>query len=213
MDLSGIKNIIFDLGGVILDIDVVRTIQGFEGFGLVGISDASIVHSSYPFLEKYETGRISTEDFRNELRKAAGTAVADESIDAVWNDMLVGFEPQKIDLLRSLRPQYRLFLLSNTNAMHEVMYNKMLREATGVDNLSELFDAVFYSHRINMRKPDREIFEHVLKTASLVPEETLFIDDSRVHIESASQLGIVCYHLAPGDSLLTFFAGQKGAKA
>ena len=205
MELSGIKNIIFDLGGVILDIDVSRTIKGFKRIGLGEISDASIAHSSFPFLEKYETGKISTEEFRDEIRKAAGTEVTDELIDTVWNDMLIGIEPVKIDLLIRLRSQYRLILLSNTNAMHEVIYNSMLKETTGIGNLRELFDDVYYSHTIHMRKPDREIFEYVLSAARLVPEVTLYIDDSKMHIDSAAQLGIVCYHLTPGDSILNIF--------
>jgi len=205
MELSGIKNIIFDLGGVILDIDVLRTIKGFKRIGLGEISDASIAHSSFPFLEKYETGRISTEEFRDELRKAAGTEVTDDLIDAVWNDMLIGIEPGKIDLLIRLRSQYRLILLSNTNAMHEVIYNNMLKEITGIGNLRELFDDVYYSHTIHMRKPDREIFDYVLSVGGLVPEETLYIDDSKMHIDSAAQLGIVCYHLIAGDSILHIF--------
>ncbi len=205
MELSGIKNIIFDLGGVILDIDVLRTINGFKGIGLGEISDTNIAHSSFPFLEKYETGKISTEEFRDEIRRASGTEVADELIDTVWNNMLIGIEPGKIDLLISLRSQYRLLLLSNTNAMHEVIYNNMLKETTGIGNLSELFDDVYYSHTIHMRKPDREIFEYVLSAAGLVPEETLYIDDSKIHIESAAKLGIVCYHLSPDDSILNIF--------
>jgi len=205
MELSTIKNIIFDLGGVILDIDVLKTINGFKRIGLGVISNASIAHSSFPFLEKYETGKISTEEFRDELRKAASIEVTDEVIDAVWNDMLIGIEPEKIDLLIRLRSQFRLILLSNTNAMHEVVYNNMLKEISGIDNLKELFDDLYYSHTIHMRKPDREIFEYVLRTSRLVPKETLYIDDSNMHIESAAKLGIVCYHLRPGDSILKIF--------
>ena len=205
MELSNIRNIIFDLGGVILDIDVLRTINGFKRIGLGEISDANIAHSSFPFLEKYETGKISTEDFRDEIRKAAGTEVTDELIDTVWNDMLIGIEPEKIDLLIRIRKQYRLILLSNTNAMHEVIYNNMLKETAGINNLKELFDDVYYSHRLHMRKPEREIFEYVLSASSLVPEETLYIDDSKMHIDSAARLGIVCYHLNPDDSIINIF--------
>ena len=206
MELSTIKNIIFDLGGVILDIDVLKTINGFKRIGLGEISGASIAHSSFSFLEKYETGKISTEEFREELRKTAGIKIEDEVIDTVWNEMLIGIDPAKIDLLIRLRSQFRLILLSNTNAMHEVMYNNMLKEISGIENLRELFDDVYYSHTIHMRKPDREIFEYVLKTARLVPEETLYIDDSKMHIDSAVKLGIVCYHLSPDDSILNIFS-------
>jgi len=206
MELSKIKNIIFDLGGVILDIDVLKTIDGFRRIGLGEISDSGIDHSSISFLVKYETGKISTEVFRDELRNIAGKDLSDELIDSTWNAMLIGMDPEKIDLLIRLRSSYRLILLSNTNAMHEVTYNGMLKETTGIDNLRELFDYVYYSHRIHMRKPDREIFEFVLAEANLVPEETLYIDDSKIHIDSAVELGIVGYHLREDDSIIHIFA-------
>lgn len=205
VDLKNIKNLIFDLGGVILDIDIDRTIRGFRKAGLQHIGPEVIVSSTYPFFEQYETGMISTVVFRNELRRITLDHLTDDEIDAIWNALLVGFDPAKIELLKRLHSEYRTFLLSNTNAMHEVAYNKILKESTGVENLKLLFEEVFYSHTVHLRKPDPEIFEYVLKKTCLVPGETLFIDDSEINIESAARFGIKTYHLSGQDSILRVF--------
>src|SRR4030042_2236363 len=156
LDLKNIKNLIFDLGGVILDIDVERTIRGFRKAGMQHINPEEIVFSSYPFFEKYETGMISTDAFRDELRRITLNHLTDAEIDAIWNALIVGFDPAKIELLKRLHTEYRTFLLSNTNAMHEVAYNKILKESTGVENLKLIFEDVFYSHTVHLRKPDPE---------------------------------------------------------
>jgi putative hydrolase of the HAD superfamily len=205
-ELKNIKNLIFDLGGVILDIDIGKTIVGFRKAGLKEIDTEHITATSYPFFEKYEKGLISTESFRNELRRITRNHLSDEALDAVWNALIVGFDPAKINLLKKLKSEFRTFLLSNTNAMHEVVYNKMLRDTTGIENLEHLFERVFYSHKVHMRKPDPEIFEYVLKETGIIPAETLFIDDALINIESATRLGIKGYNLTGQDSVLRIFS-------
>jgi len=206
LNLKNIKNLIFDLGGVILDIDIGKTIGEFRKAGLQDISTEQIIFVSHHFFEQYEIGMLSTDLFRNELRKFTGNHLSDDDVDAIWNAMILGFDPAKIDLLKRLKMEYRTFLLSNTNSMHEVFYNKILRDTTGVENLEFLFEKVFYSHKVHLRKPEPEIFEYVLDKAGLVPSETLFIDDSLINIESAARLGITGYHLTGQDSILRMFS-------
>jgi len=206
LDLNNIKNLIFDLGGVILDIDLERTIREFRKAGLQDVTTEQIIFASHYFFEQYETGKISTELFRKELRKFTGDNQSDDAVDEIWNAMIVGFDPAKIELLKRLKTEYRTFLLSNTNAMHEAFYNNILRESTGVDNLELLFEKVFYSHKVHLRKPEPEIFKYVLDKTGLVPAETLFIDDSEINIESAARLGIRGYHLTGEDSILRMFS-------
>jgi putative hydrolase of the HAD superfamily len=205
IDLKNIKNLIFDLGGVILDIDIERTIRGFRNAGMQHIFPEEIMFSSHPFFEKYETGMISSDVFRNELRRITLNHLIDDEIDAIWNALIVGFEPAKIELLKKLKTKYRTFLLSNTNAIHEVAYNKILKETTGVENLRLLFEDIFYSHIIHLRKPDPEIFKYILNQTGLVPEETLFIDDLEINLNSAARFGIRTYHLSGQDSILKIF--------
>jgi putative hydrolase of the HAD superfamily len=109
--------------------------------------------------------------------------------------MLLDFPPQRLDVLEKVKPHYRTFLLSNTNAIHIEEYNKVLHKTFGVDNLSVYFDKEYYSHLIHMRKPDAEAFEIILRENNLNPSETLFIDDTQQHVEGARKLGILAHHL------------------
>jgi len=114
----------------------------------------------------------------------------DEMIDEAWNAMILDFPKERINFLLSCKSKYRTFLLSNTNAIHFPVYNNQLKENFQINNLSDLFEKAYYSYRLGLRKPDKEIFEMVLKENNLNPEETLFIDDSPAHIATADKLGI-----------------------
>ena len=197
IDLTNIKNIILDLGGVILDLDFESSINEFKKLGITGIVDLYQIPEEYPFFKQFEKGMISPDQLRGEIRNATGNNLSDEEIDYAWNIISVGFSKESIDTVLKLNQQFRLFLLSNTNAIHEIYYNNQLHEEHGIKNLTEIFEKVYYSHDLHMRKPDAEIFEFVLHDSQLISEETLFVDDTLVHIETASSLGIKTYHLAP----------------
>ena len=113
-----------------------------------------------------------------------------EEIINAWNALLIGFPQKNIQLIQDLSKQYRLFLLSNTNAIHINRINKLLYEDYNLKSLDPLFDKVYLSHQIGMRKPNSETFEWVLKDAGILAQETLFIEDSIQHIESANIVGI-----------------------
>jgi FMN phosphatase YigB (HAD superfamily) len=115
--------------------------------------------------------------------------------------MILGFTTDSIELLMELRSRYRLFLLSNTNAIHEVVYNRLLKQEHGIENLDRIFEKIYYSHQLKMRKPDPENFRHVLKDSGLEPGESLYIDDTLMHIETARSLGIRAYHLVPPERI------------
>jgi len=197
IDLTRIKNIIFDLGGVLLDLDFESSINQFRKLGIPDIEDLYNIPDHYPFFKEFEKGLISPEDLRNAIRNVTGNNTSDDEIDYAWNIVSAGFAKEAIETVRKLNRRYRLFLLSNTNALHEVYYNNQLHQEHGVKNLTELFEKVYYSHDLHMRKPDAEIFEFVLSDSELVPNETLFIDDTAVHLETASSLGMNTYLLAP----------------
>ncbi|KPK87548.1 MAG: hypothetical protein AMS27_02310 [Bacteroides sp. SM23_62_1] len=197
IDLKNIKNIILDLGRVILEIHLEKTIIAFKEFGIPQIDDLDIVFARYPFFYHFEIGTIRPEQFISEIRKASGNNIPDHVIADAWNAMIGGFIDGSIDTIMKLKLKYRVFLLSNTNAMHEIVYNNHLKKDHGIANLSELFEKVYYSHTLHMSKPDIKIFEYVLKDSNLVPEETLFVDDLLIHIENAAKLGIQTYQLVP----------------
>ena len=195
IDLKGIRNIVMDLGGVILELDVNRSIESLSELGFPGEENMDIIFSKYPFFLEFETGRINADEFIGALTAQLGDHTPREKILEAWNAMILGFRPDTIKLLNQLREEYRMFLLSNTNAIHEVYYNDLLHMKHGIPNLTDIFEKVYYSHDLNMRKPDHEIFQHVLADSRLNTRETLYIDDTEVHVKAAGDLGIHAYHL------------------
>lgn len=204
-ELTGIKHLILDLGGVVVNIDVSRTTELLGKLGMEETSPEHITSVAYPFLEQYETGKIPTAAFRDGIRKAAGKDIPDAEIDHAWNSMITGIPRGMIGLLRDLRSQFRMFVLSNTNRLHIDYFNRMLRNSEGIPDLSGLFDGVFLSHEMHLRKPDPAVFKHVLAATGIIPGETLYIDDSSEHTESAAKLGIRTIHLGPGRTLFDLF--------
>jgi FMN phosphatase YigB (HAD superfamily) len=195
IDLKGIRNIVLDLGGVILELDVNKSIELLKELGLHGEENLDIIFSKYPFFLKFETGRISPDEFIDALSTQLGDHTPKEKIIEAWNAMILGFQPDTLKLLSGLSKEYRMFLLSNTNALHEVYYNDILHMKHGITNLTDIFEKVYYSHDVNMRKPDHEIFQHVLVDSQLNAGETLYIDDTEVHVKAAGELGMHAYHL------------------
>lgn len=189
-----IKNIIFDLGGVILNIDPALTAHAFNKLGL---SDYEGLAQGRPknLFEQYEMGRCSSEDFRSEIKKWISTNTSTEQIDMAWNAMLLDLPIERLTFLLSLKDKYRLFLLSNTNEIHINRYSQYLNERHGILDLSHIFEKQYYSYTIGMRKPNADIFEFVLAENALLAHETIFIDDSPQHIETAGRLGIHTHHL------------------
>jgi len=204
MNFNGnkIEAIIFDLGGVILNIDIVSGFQNFKSIG-IGLDQEPhyIIKNNDVFL-KYEVGEISTEVFRDELRKIAHNNFKDEEFDFAWNSILQDFPTENIRFLENLKSKYRTFLMSNTNPMHIGSCSKKLRESFGYNSLADLFEKAYYSHTSGMRKPHSEFFELILQENCLNPETTLFVDDFIENIETAQKLGLQTYHIDNGRKIL-----------
>ena len=197
MDLSGIKNIIFDLGGVILNIRYQNALEAFQKLSTSQQTIAFTQQKQSRLFDDYETGRISDQAFREGLRQHYEIEASDAEIDAAWNAMLLDIPAERITLLQALSQKYRLFLLSNTNAIHLVHFTRLVAEGFAIPSLDSLFEKTYYSHLIGQRKPDAPVFEHILKRHQLHRHETLFIDDSIQHIEGARQVGLQTLFLAP----------------
>jgi glucose-1-phosphatase len=193
--------VIFDLGGVILDLDVRKTVDAFLELGFDNVEEkmARIMSthsgSGTPgIFQLYETGQINNAQFRDGLRKYASRDMSDENIDKAWTAMLLGLPPANIRLLEKLGKSYKLYLLSNTNAIHIETLARNYPDEYGFTSLVKLFDKVYYSHVLKMRKPDVEIFRHVIEDARLDPGKTVFIDDSMMNIEGAKAAGLLTLH-------------------
>lgn len=197
MDLTGIKNIIFDLGGVIINIRYQNTLEALQKLSKSQQAIAFTQQQQAQLFDDYETGRISDQAFRQGLRQHYQIEASDAEIDAAWNSLLLDIPMERIELLRQLGRQYRLFLLSNTNAIHLECFSQIAAQTCGIPSLEALFEKTYYSHLVGQRKPDASVFEHILQQHQLKREETLFIDDSIQHIEGARQLGIRTLLLAP----------------
>ena len=188
--MKEIRSIIFDLGGVLFDINYQNIIDEFKALGL-GDFDAKYTQLKQDHLfDLLETGDISASEFRNRIRSIAKTDLKDDQINNAWNSILIGFPKKNIDLLKKLKENYRIFLLSNTNEIHEAAYKGMLVNQYGSQVLENLFERIYLSHHVHLRKPDPEIFQLVIEENNLNPEETLFIDDSPQHIEGAKKAGL-----------------------
>ena len=195
IDSEGVRNIILDLGGVILELDVKATIMAFHKLGFPRLETAEMILSKHPFFYDFETGKMSAKNFIEKIMEISGHHTSPEEILDAWNAMLLGYRKDSIERVLELGRKYRLFLLSNTNEIHEVHYNRQLKAGHEIENLDRIFEKVYYSHRLKMAKPDPEIFRYVLRDSRLLPEESLYVDDTLVNVETARSLGIRAYHL------------------
>jgi FMN phosphatase YigB (HAD superfamily) len=205
-----IKNLIFDLGGVILDLSVDQTMEQFSALSGLDKQRVKDLYASTPGFEEYEKGLMSDKDFRDFVRAVFAVQSSDEEIDTCWNAMLLGFPIRKLNLLQSLKKNFSVYLLSNTNNIHVNYINQiMLPGITHPGNsLESYFHRAYYSHIMKKRKPNADIFEQVLNENSLLAHETLFLDDNLPNIEGAKQLGIQTVHVVTPDLILNYFNEQ-----
>lgn len=195
-----IKNILFDLGGVLLTIDTKKTIEAFNRLGWKEAHTQSISSSGYPVFENLETGKDNAAHFRENIRKVLPGKVSDEEIDQAWNAMLVDFPGDIQKFIESLKLRYNLYLLSNTNELHIIRFKELFLSKFGYD-FENLFVKAYYSNEIGFRKPDPRAYISVLEHASLNPEETLFVDDLNLNTDAAEQLGFKVLQIEAGKLL------------
>jgi len=195
------KNIIFDLGNVILNIDFNKTINAFKNIGITDAENIYNIYKQHDFFDQFEKGLISPQDFRDNIKKISPNPLSDKMIDEAWGQMILDIPIERVNLLISLKNHYRLFLLSNTNQIHFDVYNADFVKKYGIPCFSDLFEKAYYSFRCGLRKPDAELFKLVLSENDLTPAETLYIDDLTHHIKTADSLGIQTLLLQSPDLL------------
>lgn len=204
--LANISTIIFDLGGVMLNLDTKLSVKAFAE--LSGLEEKEIYSK---FLDEdwsyaFEKGEIDASAFRNELRKSLKVNLPDEQIDQAWNAMLLDLPISRLQMITNLKDKYQLFVLSNTNAIHIDVFNRMVAATTNGGSIMDYFDKVYYSCELGMRKPDTDIFTYVIDTNNLKPQETLFIDDMENNIFGAKSVGLRTVHLSNQDYLTELFS-------
>lgn len=203
--MQGIQHIIFDLGGVLLNIDYQLTSKAFTALGISDFDQHfSQLHANSLF-EDLETGKVNEEEFLEKIKEHLPAGTTNENIITAWNAMLLDYPVARLQLLQQLRQHYNLFLLSNTNAIHLAAFNSILEKSRGISSLASFFDRSYYSHLVGLRKPGKEIFQLILDENDLRPEHTLFIDDTLPNVEAAKELGIQTIHLQAPKTILDIF--------
>lgn len=199
--LETVDALIFDLGGVIINLSYHATYAEFARLSNRSVGEITALAQQLDEFKQYEMGQLGDAAFRDFVRKNIGISASDEEIDKAWNAMLLDIPPQRLETLQRLRNTHRVFLLSNTNAIHVRAFNKTVKQVSNQDSLSFCFDKVYYSHEMGLRKPDVAIYEHVLSEKKLTPSRTLFFDDLLPNLEGAKQAGLQTHHVINADEL------------
>ena len=200
-----IKNIIFDLGGVILDIDETIVYKELEK---MGIKTSELAHSKefIEIMSKFDTGIYTAPTFRKRMKALLGLEkMTDEKFDSIWNAMLLDIPRERVEAIEKVKKHYKIFLMSNTNVIHYDLYVRDLQLRFGYNEFDELFDKSYFSFAEHLEKPDPRFFELILDHEGLLPEETLFIDDTEKNINIAKSLGINTYHISREELVRNLF--------
>ena len=192
MKRKGIKNLIIDFGGVLIGLDRQRCLDNFSKLGMSDVESLLDIYHQQDFFQKYEKGLITTAEFRDVIRSKTEKPVTDAQIDDAWNSFLMNIPAYKLDLLLNLRKDYVVYLLSNTNELHWEWSCKYVFPYKTF-RVEDYFEHIFLSYKMKMAKPDTGIFQKVLDETGIVPQETLFIDDSDANCRTAEALGISTY--------------------
>ncbi len=205
--MAKIKNLLFDMGAVLINIDYNKTIRAFQEIGIIDFGTQFSQTTASPIFESLETGKITEAAFYQQIQSQCINTADSIAIKNAWNAILEDFRKESMDFLFTLKKEYRLFLLSNTNAIHLDEVNLILQKQLGVNQVDDYFEKAYYSHKVGMRKPNADIFEFVLEDANINAEETLFIDDTKINIDTATRLGFKTHLLLPEEriELLTYY--------
>ncbi len=200
-----IKNIIFDFGGVILDIDPQLTINEFIKLGYSKENKLDGKDFYQKVIHKFEKGIFTPEVFRNKLRDYLHMDLSDQQIDDAWNALLFDIPRERIEVIEKVKQNYPIYLLSNSNEIHYDLYVRDLQLRFGYKEFNELFNKSYFSFDLHMCKPDPEIYEFVINQENLNPATTLFIDDREDNLEGAREAGLITYHLTNPERIRDIF--------
>lgn len=188
-----------------MDLHTEKTYEAFAQ--LAGVPTETIREKvkQSSFFNDYEKGLMPDDQFRDHVRRMLKADLTDQQIDDAWNAMLGIIPLKRLQLLEKLRTNYKVFLLSNTNNIHLTFFNGIIRTVGQKPSLDEFFDQAYYSHLVNMRKPDPEIFEHVVAENKLNAARTLFLDDNADNLRGAEHVGLQTVHITYPDLIFSIF--------
>ena len=201
MNLSSFDTIIFDLGGVVINLDYYKTTRAFEELGLENFGEMYSQAAQTGLFDDFEKGKSSVPYFLNKLIDFLPAGTTANQVVEAWNAMILDFPIENLQLIERLNLSHKTFLLSNTNEIHIQKVHQHLQLVSPHKTLHPYFEKVYFSSDIGMRKPDAEIFEFVLNENKLDPTKTLFIDDTEQHILGAQKVGIQTYHLGKNEGI------------
>ncbi len=200
--MQPIKNIIFDLGGIFLNIEYELTEKAFIDMGVTQFSEMYNQHHSNDLFELLETGSMSEEAFYDAFRLQSNTSLTNEQIKTGWNALLLDFPQERLEWLQKIRQKYNIYLFSNTNIIHYDAFIEKLKKENLCTNFNQLFIKAYYSHELGLRKPYVTSYLKILEEQNLLASETVFIDDTAKNIEGAHKAGMQTIHLVAPMTLL-----------
>lgn len=199
-----IKNIIFDFGGVLIEIHHQRTANAFRELGAKDFTEFYSQNRQHDIFENFEAGKLDAQSFRDFAKEKLGISeVSNEEFDAAWNALIIGYLPEKMEFLRKIKDQYNIYLLSNTNGIHFDYFSDLYERQMGepFSHFNQLFKKAYYAHLMQLKKPHPTIYETVLKENQLDPKETLYIDDTPAYERGGNAVGMHTFLLKPGQKL------------
>ncbi len=199
MIINPIKSIIFDFGGVIIDLHFDRMKAEFQKLGLQDFDAYFTKLKQHAVFDLFDKGQASEAEFRRQVCQIVGIDVDDNEFDKAWNAILGEIPEHKLRFLESL--DVPIFLLSNTNSIHKAVFDEYVKSRFGKQGIASYFSKAYFSHEMGMRKPDAEIFAKVIEENNLSASHTLFIDDTPQHVEGARRVGLIGYHLQDGEDI------------
>ncbi len=190
--MDDVRTLMFDFGGVLVNLNKQACLDAFSKIGITDIAHSIDNYAQTGLFLQLEKGHVSATDFRNELRNMFGSDVHDSEIDKAWNAFLLDIPDYKLELLLELKKKYRMIMLSNTNEIH--FEQKAQEEFSKLGyRVEDYFDKCYLSYKLGVAKPQKEIFEHVLKEEGTPASEILFLDDGPRNIEIAKSMGFQTY--------------------
>ena len=201
--MNNIDTLIFDFGGVIINLDYSKPVNEFKKLGILDSKKLYSKKEQTKLFDSLECGQISDENFLNEIRKKSNTNDL-ELIKKAWNSILLNIPKGRVHLLKKLSSKYKIFLLSNTNSIHLKEIISSYGEKKW-KNFISIFNEVYFSNQIGMRKPNEDVFFYIIKKNKLDVSKTLFIDDSPQHIKTAKKIGFETYHLTNSEDIISLF--------
>ncbi|HSG67509.1 MAG TPA: HAD family phosphatase [Bacteroidales bacterium] len=206
--MQDIRNIIFDFGAVIINIDPDAVFRHMMARGIDNLDEMHALLVENHIYHDLETGKITPAEFREAIRDTLKLSLSDDEIDASWNTMILDIPAERISFMNRLKSKYSIFLLSNTNAIHYDYYDKYFRETYDYPSLNSFFTRTWYSYQMGVRKPDPAIFRLALEEGRLEAGQTAFIDDMQINVDAAATLGILPIHLPEGKEIMDLFDEQ-----